>query len=122
MEIVAASAVAIVVILAYVVSRSERACADARVEAQRFAGELAIATANVETQRNRADNEQRRADALDDLLASQDVGPVAGAFARLQARRAAAGAHPADGGDARPVPAPPAATEDRDRLLGLDEL
>lgn len=70
--------------LALEVRSAEQRAADARVDAQTKAGELAVALANAATQKARADTEQRRADALDDLLAMHaSDGPVDGAYERL---------------------------------------
>lgn len=71
-------------IMALDIRDAERRVADARVDAQTRAGQLAIAESNAATERARADNEKRRADALDDLLATYaDAGPVDGSYERL---------------------------------------
>ena len=93
---------------------AEQRCANARVDAQLNAGKLALAAADATTWKYKALTEERRANALDDLIAKHagsDAGPVAGSFERLleewrSARKVAATAN-GPGPDA--VPAPPAA-------------
>lgn len=86
---------------------AERRTADARVGETSKAGQLAIAAADIATQKARADHEKERADALDDVLeeAASD-GDAAGARSRVLRRltRKTANAEPAGGGDAERVP------------------
>jgi len=81
--------------------------ADARADAEAKAGRLAIATADVATWKARAGFEERRADALDDLIAKHaDVGPVAGSMGRLLDEWRASKVPPATGGPGSgPMPA-----------------
>lgn len=93
---------------------AERRCADARVDAQLNAGKLALASADVTTWKYKALTEERRANALDDLIskhAGDDAGPLAGSFDRLleewrSARKVAAATNSAG---ADPMPAQAAA-------------
>lgn len=81
---IAVTTVALVLLLmALDIRDAERRCADARVDAQSRAGQLSIAESNAATEKARADNEKRRADALDDLIAQHASGPVDGAYQRL---------------------------------------
>jgi len=94
----------------------------ARVHEAELGADLRIALANLRTQTDRANNETRRADALDDLLSEMPAGDAAGARERVLRRyQAAAGAPAADSGGADLVPAPPSAPADagvdRDGLL-----
>jgi len=89
------------IVLASDLRDAERRCADARVDAQKQAGQLAIAVANEATQRARADAERKRADALDDLLAqAATAGPVAGSLQRLLQAWRSTRAGPDTAGDA----------------------
>jgi hypothetical protein len=92
----------------------------ARVHEAELGADLRIALANLRTTIDRADAEQRRADALDDLLSEMPAGDAAGARERVLARYRAR-APGAAGDPAGPVPAPPDAPAvagvDRDGLL-----
>lgn len=114
------------VVLALVARNAERNGGDARAAVERLRGELAIATAAIATEQNRADQEQRRADALDDLLSSTIADlPVAGARERVLARwRDSSRGDAAAGVDPSAMPADPAAGAaiDRDALIDPDDL
>jgi hypothetical protein len=106
-------------------STSDRAAADARVAKAETDGKLAIATATIATERNRADDEKRKADALDDALAAtwSDPDPDPGTarervLARWTINRASLPGRAA-GAAASPVhPAPDAAAGSEARLDG----
>lgn len=100
---------------------ASRETADARVNDERKASQIAILTATLETEKARADAEQRRADALDEELdhVAED-GDVAGARERVLSRykrQAGAGAVPTTDEDPDGVHAdtPPAAVGAVDR-------
>jgi hypothetical protein len=114
----AAAIVEIVWLAHRLVTGAER-LADTRVHESEIAGDLRVANADTKTQADRADNEQRRADALETLLDDMALdGDAAGARARVLARyaraRATAGARPS------PVPADPDA--DTVSVVGRDDL
>ncbi|HUS27551.1 MAG TPA: hypothetical protein VMZ53_03555 [Kofleriaceae bacterium] len=70
---------------------AQQTAADARVDAANKAGRLAIAAADVATQKNRADDEKERADALDQELETVAAdGDAAGARERVLRRKARA--------------------------------
>jgi hypothetical protein len=85
---------------------AERRCGDARSDESALAVRLEVAIANTHNESARADDEKRRADALDDLLASAAVsGPVDGSFDRLLQSWRDARARAAGGTGAGAVPA-----------------
>lgn len=93
---------------------------DARVEAQTLSGKLAISTSDTATQKNRADAEQRRGDALDDALDDAATsGDAAGVRSRVLTKwiRARDHADAADHDLSHGVFAPPTPTP-----TGPDEL
>lgn len=98
---------------------AERRCGDARADEAAMAARYEATNANLHNETNRADDEKRRADALDDTIAryaAAAAGPVAGAEQRLLAEWANVPGKPGGAG-AGAVPAKPAAA-----APGPDEL
>jgi hypothetical protein len=115
-----AGAIVALVWLSHQLGKTAGREADARVNVARLEGRLAVALTDVDTQTDRADTEQRRADAFDDLLDQVALtGDATGARARVLARytRAAKadGLHP---GAVSTVPGPAGEpVVDRDGLI-----
>jgi hypothetical protein len=108
---IALAAIAGVITFAIRASTADHRAEAASVASTAAAGKLEIATATIATQTNRADDEKRRADALDDALAATwtDADPATArerVLARWQLSRVGAAANATAGSTASAVPAP----------------
>ncbi len=118
------AAIVLVAILAFKLAAAWSVVADARVDSATKAGQIAIASADIATWKNRADDEKRRADALDDELSKawENADPGLArerVLARWQLTRAKA---PDRGGPDGVPPAPPTGTAGPVEDLGASRL